>query len=122
MRTNYLLVFLAFIFLFIGILSVKASIKLNPEYEEEIKKWEKENASAIDKWEKENEKKLKAWEEANQKRIEKLQQFNARIRESWEYAMDNWDNLYFCHRDDCVFIPGMGTYAPIEEYDKYLYE
>jgi hypothetical protein len=36
--------------------------------------------------------------------------------------MDNWDNLYYCHRDDCVFVPGKGTYAPIEKLQQYLYE
>ena len=87
-----------------------------------IKNWQEENEQRLKEWQIENERRLQEWEDKYQQKIEKWQKSNARIRESWEHAMDNWNNLYFCHRDDCVFVPGKGTYAPIEEYDKYLYE
>ena len=51
------------------------------------------------------------WQEANQKRMSK-----------WQKAMDRWDALYYCHRDDCVFIPEEGTYASLTKLKDYLFE
>jgi len=106
----------------IGIAILILGSKIKPDDEEIIKSWEQESEIARLEWQKENELRIQEWEERNQEILEKWQHFNARIRESWEYTMDNWNNLYFCHRDDCVFVPGKGTYAPIEEYEMYLYE
>ena len=87
-----------------------------------IKILQEENENLLKDWQKENKKILHDWSEENQQRMEKWQRFNSRIQESYEYALNNWNNLYYCHRDDCVFVPGKGTFAPIEEYEKYLYE
>ena len=41
------------------------------------------------------------------------QSANDRIMSKWQHAMDRWDALYYCHRDDCVFIPERGhLYCP----------
>lgn len=40
----------------------------------------------------------------------------------WEKAMERWNKLYYCGRDDCVFLPGTNTSAPITDMYKYLYE
>jgi len=53
----------------------------------------------------------KQWQEASEKRMSK-----------WQKAMDRWDALYYCHRDDCVFIPEEGTYAPLTKMKDYLFE
>jgi len=58
----------------------------------------------------------------NKVKIDKWHMHNQRILDRWQSAINRWENLYYCHRDDCVFVPGKGTYAPIEEYYKYLYE
>jgi predicted RNA-binding Zn-ribbon protein involved in translation (DUF1610 family) len=39
----------------------------------------------------------------------------------WEQAVRRWDALYYCYRDDCVFIPGEGTSAPLRELMQYLF-
>ena len=43
-----------------------------------------------------------------------------RIIGLYDLAMDRWDQLYYCERDDCVFVPGDDTYAPIAQMEKYL--
>lgn len=43
--------------------------------------------------------------------------------EEWgEYrrAMDGWSQLYYCRRDDCVFLPGSETCAPPDRMREYL--
>ncbi len=39
----------------------------------------------------------------------------------WPLAMERWNRLYYCGRDDCVFLPGTNTYAPITDMREYLY-
>jgi hypothetical protein len=39
----------------------------------------------------------------------------------WNNAMENWKKLYYCGRDDCVFLPGKNTSAPIYEMKTYIY-
>ena len=51
------------------------------------------------------------WQEASEQQISK-----------WQKAMDRWDALYYCHRDDCVFIPEEGTYAQLTKMKEYLFE
>lgn len=41
---------------------------------------------------------------------------------NWEKAIVNWDHLYYCSRDNCVFIPGRNSYAPITKMLDYIYE
>lgn len=40
----------------------------------------------------------------------------------WNLAMDRWNKLYYCGRDDCVFLPGTNTSAPISNMLEYLYQ
>ncbi len=39
----------------------------------------------------------------------------------WLQAMDVWKKLYYCERDDCVFLPGGKTSAPLSNIVKYVY-
>jgi len=39
----------------------------------------------------------------------------------WNYAMSRWDKLYYCSRDDCLYIPGEHVSVPIESMEKILY-
>ena len=47
---------------------------------------------------------------------------NQKIQKRWRNAISRWENLYFCYRDDCVFIPNEGTYSPVEHMRSYLYK
>lgn len=40
---------------------------------------------------------------------------------NWESAMNRWRLLYYCNRDDCVFIPGEDESAPLQEMLKFIY-
>jgi len=44
------------------------------------------------------------------------------IRQAWERAVRNWNDLYYCARDDCVFIPGRTISAPLSQLKEYLYQ
>jgi predicted RNA-binding Zn-ribbon protein involved in translation (DUF1610 family) len=47
---------------------------------------------------------------------------NARAEREWQQAMQRWQSLYYCSRDDCVFIPDEGTCAPLPHMVDYLYQ
>jgi len=38
----------------------------------------------------------------------------------WKRAMNRWDQLYYCSRDDCVFIPGDNSSVPISLMKEYF--
>jgi hypothetical protein len=41
-------------------------------------------------------------------------------RNLWESAMRRYGELYYCSRDDCIFIPGENTSAPISNLMEYI--
>ncbi len=59
--------------------------------------------------EQENKKVFGNWKAANQQLIAK-----------WQAARNRWEDLYYCHRDDCVFIPEEGTCASLGKIKEYL--
>lgn len=40
----------------------------------------------------------------------------------WEQAIKRWDLLYYCERDDCVFITGENMSAPVSQMKDLLYK
>jgi hypothetical protein len=56
---------------------------------------------------------------------QELREYNARVqfeRDRYNLAIDRWNRLYYCGRDDCVFLPGVGTHAPVLDMIDYLYQ
>jgi hypothetical protein len=53
--------------------------------------------------------------------LAEAQAVNERARQVWNRARARWESLYYCHRDDCVFIPNKGTCAPLTQMREYLY-
>jgi hypothetical protein len=47
---------------------------------------------------------------------------NAEKQRGFQKAINNWNNLYYCYRDDCVFVPGSEKFASSEQFQNYLYE
>jgi predicted RNA-binding Zn-ribbon protein involved in translation (DUF1610 family) len=45
-----------------------------------------------------------------------------RIHAAWQKAVQRWNQLYYCARDDCVFVPGENTSASISKMKEYLYK
>lgn len=67
----------------------------------------------------------KAWSAVtryNRKVLHDWQQANDKLMSDWQTAMNRWNDLYYCHRDDCVFIPEEGTYAPLSKIKDYLFQ
>ena len=58
----------------------------------------------------------------NQTKIQSWKNENYNKNKAWNTAIQRWNELYYCYRDDCVFIPNKGTYAPIERMKEYLYQ
>jgi len=66
----------------------------------------------------------KAWSavtQHNRKVLQEWQEANDKLMSDWQTAMDRWSALYYCHRDDCVFIPEEGTYAALAKMKDYLF-
>jgi len=40
----------------------------------------------------------------------------------WEHAMQRWNQLYYCERDDLIFIPGEKIGVPREQMMDYIYQ
>lgn len=38
----------------------------------------------------------------------------------WERAMKRWNKLYYCMRDNGVFIPDEGEFVPVEQMEAHL--
>jgi hypothetical protein len=56
--------------------------------------------------------------DSHKKRVEQVQRVEI---PRWEKAMARWNKLYYCSRDDCVFIPEEDTSAPIAQMMNYIY-
>jgi hypothetical protein len=41
---------------------------------------------------------------------------------AWEKAVVKWNSLYYCARDDGVFLPGENIFIPTSELSTYLYQ
>jgi predicted RNA-binding Zn-ribbon protein involved in translation (DUF1610 family) len=41
---------------------------------------------------------------------------------NWQIAVEKWKLLYYCERDDCVFIPGQEKTAPLKDIEKFCYQ
>jgi hypothetical protein len=43
-----------------------------------------------------------------------------KIKNAWKNAIKRWNQLYYCARDDCVFIPGENSSASVSNMQEYL--
>ncbi len=82
--------------------------------------WETENSQIQKNWQTEKSKLLQEWEQANSSLMKKWEEKQAETLSNWYRANTRWEKLYFCHRDDIVFIPGEGSSAPTERIQDYL--
>ena len=64
----------------------------------------------------------KKLQEEYEKRLEEVRVENEKIKLSRPNALKRWEKLYYCFRDDCVFIPGEGSYSYLSEIKDYLYQ
>jgi len=85
---------------------------LNKTYQEEL----------IRNWQLKNERIQKDYSEYIQKYDHDFQTETSTMKEKYSTAMERYDQLYYCHRDDCVFIPGKSGYAPSAKIEDFLYK
>ena len=43
-----------------------------------------------------------------------------RLLAQYQKECQNWNHLYYCYRDDCIFVPGKSHAAPVSELASYL--
>jgi len=67
-------------------------------------------------------KKKRFQKEEIQKQYQEEMDRSERIQSAWRSALDRWNKLYYCGRDDCVFIPGENSSAPLSNLKEYLYK
>ncbi len=41
---------------------------------------------------------------------------------NWQAAVEKWKSLYYCERDDCVFVPGNAVTAALKDIEKFCYQ
>jgi hypothetical protein len=58
---------------------------------------------------------------AYEEKIRQRQHGNEEAERRWATALDRWNQLYYCGRDDCVFLPGTNSHAPVSAMVDYLY-
>jgi predicted RNA-binding Zn-ribbon protein involved in translation (DUF1610 family)/flagellar basal body-associated protein FliL len=64
------------------------------------------------------------WRSSRRKAQEKTMQQQSDINngyQKWKQAISRWDNLYYCGRDDIIFIPGEKTSASVSDMLIYIY-
>ncbi len=67
----------------------------------------------------------KAWSavtQHNRRMMQDWQQANDKLMSDFQRAMERWNDLYYCHRDDCVFIPEEGSYASLSKMKDYVFQ
>ena len=97
------------------VLFIKGKIdgkRLNKTYQEQL----------ISNWILKNEQVKQEWSDYIQKYDRDFHQKNAVMKEKYSKAMQRYDLLYYCQRDDCVFIPGESAHAPSARIMEFLYK
>ena len=58
--------------------------------------------------------------ERYREQVEAVKREHEEIQGDYEHTVSRWKELYYCARDDCVYIPGQNTSAPLTEMKEYL--
>ena len=61
---------------------------------------------------------IKSSANSRKKRSTKLREVDI---PQWEYAMRRWNQLYYCARDDILFIPGENKAVPVTQMNEYIH-
>lgn len=75
----------------------------------------------IDSWHTQNDAVEQEWSDYIQKYDNDFHQKSAMMKGKYSKAMQRYESLYYCHRDDCVFIPGEIGYAPSSMMEEFLF-
>jgi predicted RNA-binding Zn-ribbon protein involved in translation (DUF1610 family) len=64
--------------------------------------------------------KRKEWEVYKKNYDREFQERKATLLDRYSIAMEQYNALYYCQRDDCIFIPDNESYAPISKINEYI--
>ena len=120
---NSNLSFLPFIFLimsFVGIIFSISYFIIGKIQEKTLRKEYQENI--LTQWQKQNEDLEKEWDEYTNQYNQEFQEKTAYLSQRYSYAMKRYESLYYCHRDDCIFIPGETSYAPSSKLKEFVFK
>ena len=53
---------------------------------------------------------------------ERGQSLNLKKKRDYEQHLEIWNELYYCHRDDCVCLPRLGLYAEAKDMEAFVNE
>lgn len=73
-------------------------------------------------WQSKNKKIEKDWTDYIQRYNNDFHHKKAVMKKKYAKAMQRYESLYYCHRDDCVFIPGESGYAPSAKMEQFLFK
>jgi predicted RNA-binding Zn-ribbon protein involved in translation (DUF1610 family) len=59
-------------------------------------------------------------EAAYREKLNDIQMERERRERAWQQAVERWNQLYYCYRDDCVFIPGAAAWAPLARMADFI--
>lgn len=76
----------------------------------------------ISNWHSQNEALEKEWADYIQRYDNDFHQKSEMMKGKYTKAMQRYEQLYYCHRDDCVFIPGESGHAPSAKMDEFLFK
>lgn len=97
--------------------------KIRNNYEGYKRDLRNNNALAMEKWKQECEHAEELYEKEKElikKENKRKKAINLANQLQYSNSKKRWEELYYCYRDDSVFVPGEGTYAPVEKLDEYL--
>ena len=106
------IVFLALLFAGITLMIVGKS------QDQQVKQ---EHKRLISEWESRHDKIEADWVEYIEAYEKDFNQEYALLTAKHATALQRYEQLYYCHRDDIVFIPGESGYMPSDQIDEFLF-
>ncbi|MBN1316754.1 MAG: hypothetical protein JXA42_14845 [Anaerolineales bacterium] len=61
-------------------------------------------------------------DERYEKELDHVKTENETTMNRWEKIMKRWESLYYCYRDDCIFIPQENTCASAQKMQEFLFD
>jgi hypothetical protein len=115
------IIFIIFIYLLVGSFkTIKKMKELQENFENANKEYE-ENQRKITLEKEKHEKAIKEWEAYKRQYDKEFDQKRSQLMELYNKAMERYNKLYYCQRDDCVFIPGQRDYVQSSDIKNFIW-
>ena len=81
-----------------------------------------QHAQKIKKWQGDNKKIQEDWENEERIAITKFQDEKEYFTRRYSIGKERFNLLYYCYRDDCIFIPGEDDYTSSANFEEFIYK